>query len=347
MNEKLKKILQYAVSAILAVTLLYFSFRNVHWHDFWLGVKSCRWGFVLLSMAFGVLSFYFRALRWRRLLLPIDPATKIKDTFNAVNISYVVNMVLPRVGEVVRCGYITKHSSADEDGYKRATFDKVLGTAIADRIWDAVTLSVLLVLMALLLWGRFGEFLSDDVINPISSNRNLIWIIAGTVIFIAAAFFLIFKLRDRNRLCAGIWKVIGGVGQGLASSFHLERSWIFLSWNILVWCMYLMTCATVLWALQGMDTSAMSAEMAAAFGKINDLNMVDALFLMAVGAISSLVPVPGGFGAFHYLVSLALTAVYGIPTEIGIIFATISHESQMITQIICGGLSYTFEVTRR
>ena len=108
-----------------------------------------------------------------------------------------------------------------------------------------------------------------------------------------------------------------------------------------------MTCTTIVWALQGMDTSTMSSEMAVAFDKINGLNMVDAMFLMIVGALSSLVPVPGGFGAFHYIVSLALTTVYGIPAEIGIVFATLSHESQIIIQIVCGGISYACETIRR
>ena len=65
--------------------------------------------------------------------------------------------------------------------------------------------------------------------------------------------------------------------------------------------------------------------------------------ILLVGALSSLVPVPGGFGAFHYLVSLALTSLYGIPMETAVIFATLSHESQILTQILCGGAIYAAE----
>jgi len=67
---------------------------------------------------------------------------------------------------------------------------------------------------------------------------------------------------------------------------------------------------------------------------------------MLAGSLSSLVPVPGGFGAFHYVVASALAAVYGIPWEAGIIFATLSHESQTVTMLICGGCSYAAEVTK-
>lgn len=349
MGSNLKKTLKYVLSLGLAIVLLYFSFRNVQWKNFWLALKSCRWGFVILSMCFGVMSFYFRGLRWRRLLLPIDPSTKRITTFNAVNISYVVNMVLPRVGEVVRCGYITRDSSKDDCGNKKATFDKVLGTAIADRLWDALMLAVLVVVLLLITWRRFGGFFSNDVISPISSgsSQTLIWIILSVFAIVAVLTTVVFLLKEKNRVCAKIWNLIKGVFQGLVSSIYMKYGWIFILLNLLVWSMYLMTCTTIVWALQGMDTSTMSIEMAVAFDKINGLNMVDAMFLMIVGALSSLVPVPGGFGAFHYIVSLALTTVYGIPTEIGIVFATLSHESQTIIQIVCGGISYACETIRR
>ena len=70
------------------------------------------------------------------------------------------------------------------------------------------------------------------------------------------------------------------------------------------------------------------------------LGWVDALFLMLVGSVAGIVPVPGGFGAFHYMVALALSAVYGIPWETGIVFATLSHESQAVMTVVCGAAAY-------
>ena len=60
-----------------------------------------------------------------------------------------------------------------------------------------------------------------------------------------------------------------------------------------------------------------------------------------------MVPVPGGFGAYHYLISLALSTLYGIPAEQGLIWATLSHESQAITQLLAGGASYLAETLRK
>lgn len=54
-----------------------------------------------------------------------------------------------------------------------------------------------------------------------------------------------------------------------------------------------------------------------AVSRLSELGTSDALFLMLVGSLSSLVPVPGGFGAFHYIVATALASVYGIPVPGG------------------------------
>ena len=80
---------------------------------------------------------------------------------------------------------------------------------------------------------------------------------------------------------------------------------------------------------------------------LESLTLIDALFLSLVGGLGFAVPVPGGIGAFHFIISLALSAVYGIPTELGIIYATLSHTSQAITQIVFGLGSYAYESLRK
>lgn len=349
MGTKLNNILKYLISAALAVFLLYFSFKDVEWEGFWTSLTSCKWGYVLLSMFFGVSSFYFRGIRWRRLLLPIDPGTKLITTYNAVTISYVANMVFPRAGELIRCGYITKNSSEDESGRKKASFDKVFGTVLADRLWDVLMLSLMILLIIFLMRERFGVFLSEKILGGVFSGDKplILWSAVALAILIPLGIWAAARFKDKNRFFAAVWKVVKGVFQGFTSSLRMEKSWLFLLSNALVWAMYCMACFSIILALQGMDTSMMDKSMADAFEKISSLNMADALFLTAVGAISSLVPVPGGFGAFHYLVSLALTTVYGIPLETGVIFATLMHESHVITQIVCGGISYVYETVRK
>ena len=137
MNKKITKFLKYILSATVAAVLLYFSFREVDWQDFLVGLKTCRWEFILLSMATGVIAFWFRGLRWRQLLLPIDNSTKRITTFNAVNIGYIANFVFPRIGEFVRCGVVARRSQD-----KKASYDKVLGTVVLEKHQDILILHI-------------------------------------------------------------------------------------------------------------------------------------------------------------------------------------------------------------
>ena len=66
-----------------------------------------------------------------------------------------------------------------------------------------------------------------------------------------------------------------------------------------------------------------------------------------VGGLGFAVPVPGGIGAFHFIISLALAGMYGIPMEMGIIYATLSHTSQAITQVVFGAGSYAYEALKK
>ena len=111
----------------------------------------------------------------------------------------------------------------------------------------------------------------------------------------------------------------------------MDRKWLFFAYTACIWLTYWLMAASIMWAapfLEGLD-------------------LIDALFLSLVGGLGFAVPVPGGIGAFHFIISLALSAVYGIPMETGIIYATLSHTSQAITQILFGAGSYIYEAIKK
>ena len=337
------KALKYLLPAGAAVILLYFSFRGINWADFMDGLRHCRWAWILAAMACGVLSFWLRALRWRELLLPIDPSTTVKASFNAINIGLLANLVLPRVGEFVRCGFITRHSG-QENGQKAASYDKVLGTVAMERSLDVLTLLTLVAVVFFSMRKRFGGFLHDNIIEPLTLRfDSCLWLVLAC--FACAVILALWGLHHFRKRGAGsvLYRFAAGFVQGLASCFKMKRWWLFLAYTALVWVMYWLMSFTVLKAVQGMDAASLSAELSGAVDALSRLGGTDALFLMLAGSLSSLVPVPGGFGAFHYIVASALSTIYGVPFGAGIMFATLSHESQTVTQVVCGALSYMYE----
>lgn len=328
MAKKVKDITWYVLSFAMAFFLLYYSFRNVDWKDFVSALASCRWGYVIASMILGVAVFYIRGLRWRGYLLPIDPTTGKITCFNAVNIGYLANIVLPRVGEVVRCGYITSHSALDSEGRRKASFDKVAGTVLGDRLWDMLAMGLVILLTMPLMGDRFTTFL-------LSVNINTPWLIAIVTGVIVLGVLILWALKDRSEIAAKGWGFLKGIGSGLKSSVKMDSWWKFVIYTVLIQVAYVLTSYLIILALE---------DVIPVFGY---MGMTDALFLMVVGSLSTLIPVPGGFGAYHYAVTLALANIYGIPPEDGIVWATLSHESQLLVQILCGGLSFIYESVRK
>ena len=334
--KKAKQLLKYMISMALAALLLWVSFREVEWKDFIAGLKDCRWGFVLMSMAAGALAFWVRALRWRRLLLPIDDTISRTTTFNGINIGNISNFLLPRIGEFVRCGVITRRSAPVDPAVtsvRKATYDKVLGTVVLERSWELLVMCIMLVVVVAGGFERFGNFFLENIWNPMASSLDfsIWWVVAALVAVGCVVVFLIRRHNKTSPFCSKIWGIFTGIFQGFASCLKMEKKWLFFAYTALIWLIYWFMAASTVWA--------------APF--LVDLDLIDALFLSLVGGLGFAVPVPGGIGAFHFIISLTLATMYGVPTELGIVYATLSHTSQAVTQIIFGLGSYAYEALKK
>lgn len=345
---KIKSTIKYIISIALAAVLLWASFREVAWKDFIDGVKSCRLEYILLSMAAGSFAFWLRALRWRRLLLPIDDSITRTTTFNGINIGNISNFVFPRIGEFVRCGVITRHSVYEispsvsslegtpsvetKDLQKKATYDKVLGTVVLERSWELLVMLLLLAVVVIGGFDRFGSFFMEQIWIPMSARLSfsIWWIVAVFSGVASLSVYLVWRLRNSNAFCAKVAGILRGILQGFASCWKMDRKWLFFAYTALIWMTYWFMASCTMWAAPFLE----------------ELDMIDALFLSLVGGLGFAVPVPGGIGAFHFIIGLALSVIYGLPMELGIIYATLSHTSQAITQILFGLGSYAHEALR-
>lgn len=336
----MKKILKYILSIAIAAALLWFSFRDVEWTKFVEGLKACRWEYIVVSMVAGAFAFWLRGLRWRQLLLPIDPRTTRITTFNGINIGNISNFVFPRIGEFVRCGVIVRRAKSDAlanvDGtsgrqVQSITYDKVLGTVVLERSWELLVMLLMLALTLLAGFERFGSFFVSEIWTPLSHKFNMWWALAVVVLAVVAAACAIWRYKDRNALGERLYTILKGLLQGFTSCMKMDRKWLFFVYTLLIWMTYWFMAACTVWA--------------APF--LSHLDVIDALFLSLVGGLGFAVPVPGGIGAFHFVIGLTLSTVYGVPMETGIIYATISHTSQAITQILFGAVSYGYEALKR
>lgn len=317
MNTKISKAIKYVLSVLFAAVLLYVSFRGVKWSDFAMGLKECRWWFLGASMLAGASAFALRGLRWRRLLSPIGDV-KALDAYDAVTIGNVSNMVFPFLGEFVRCGIVSRGS--------KMRYGKVIGTIALERVWDMLSVVILFLILFAFKWNVFGSFFTERIWTPLVNRFSwVVWLVLGIIAIVGCvAMWAIVRFHERNAFLSKIHHVAGGLIQGFLSVLKMEKKGYFILDTALIWTMYWLQIVFLTHALP------------AAAG----MNIIDALFIMLAGSIASFVPVPGGFGAYHYLVALSLSSLYGFTWQAGIVFATVAHESQALTMLITGAASF-------
>lgn len=318
---------KYILLLGLAGLLLWFSFKGVKWDDFVTGLKEADFRWIGLSMAISVVAFLIRALRWRLIMIPLGKKITRRDSWDGINIGYLTNFAVPRAGELARCGVITRKTGLP--------FESVAGTVVLERSIDMLSLGIVFISVMIFFWDSFGGFINKEIIATMESRLSTGLIIIAASAFAASLIFLyiIYKYRQSHPILRKITNIVKGVLKGLLSGFRMPQKWLFIIYTVLLWvCYWLMSYTSIM-----------------AFPSINQgLGASDALFLMMVGSFGWVIPVQGGIGAYHLIISLALASVYGISQTTGVIFATISHESQALTMLLCGVISLiSFTLSKR
>lgn len=306
----------------LTVVLMYFAFRSINPQELWDGIKSANLFWIIAAILAGIFSYICRTARWQIIIEPLGHKPTFSDTYNATMIGYLANLALPRIGEITRCGVLSKTS--------KLPFDKLVGTVVVERVFDLIFLLLSIFTAVLISIEKFGGFLSNNIWQPISRGFTSLFGHTVLLLVVLLAFIaivaLVYIFRDRLKNIGAVKKVrsLGkGFVEGIKSAMRMKHRWMFLLYSFLITFSYWMMSYTIVLAIP--ETA----------GK---LTMVDALFLYVLGGLGWVVPAQGGFGSFHLIVATGL-GIYGIGFNEGIVFATISHESQVLFMLILGFIS--------
>jgi hypothetical protein len=315
-NPSVKKKLSYILFFLLAALLLFFAFRGVDFRTMVEGFRNANYWWVALSLILGFVAHSVRALRWRLLIEPLGHNPSFLNTLSALIIGYMANIAFPRLGEITRCGSLRKSDNIP--------FDSLLGTVIVERAFDVLMILLLVLTVFLIRIEFFGRFIWDQVFVPIGEkigsalNFSPFLLIGSLVILVFLIFMVrrnIFGKKFRSRLSSMYWGVI----DGLKSVYTMKKRKTFFGYTILLWVLYwLMTWVLVF-----------------ATAPTSHLGIIDGLFIMVIGSLGMAAPVQGGFGAYHIITAMGL-GIYGISREDGLVFATISHESQTVLMLATG-----------
>jgi uncharacterized membrane protein YbhN (UPF0104 family) len=71
-----------------------------------------------------------------------------------------------------------------------------------------------------------------------------------------------------------------------------------------------------------------------------------AFAVLVIGSLGMSVPVQGGIGVFHMMVTNTLL-LYGVAKEAGMAFALINHTSQTLMVVLLGGISFIISLSKK
>lgn len=319
MKQKIFPILKYTVLLLFATALLFFAFRGMDITKIVHGILHANMFWVSVSALISVIAFVVRAHRWNLLIEPLGYWPSLKNTTCSLMVGYFANLALPRLGEVSRCGTLSKAESIP--------FNKLLGTVIVERAIDVLSLLVCMLLAAAIEFKKLGHFFSENIFNPVLKKIEFVTgspLLLGaiTIVLLGLIAALIYFTRKNKGTESVLSKLIKGFIDGLRSVANLKRPWQFIFHSILIWVLYYLGVFVALYA----------------FSSTSGLGAGAALFLLVAGGIGMSAPVQGGIGAYHLLVSQGLV-LYGISQQDGLTFATLLHSLQLLLIVVFGTIS--------
>lgn len=312
MQISIKKIALTALPIALGVGLIWYSLSKLGPEDIASiknSFRTANYWWVALSLALAVLSHLSRAYRWQFMLEPLGYKPRFPNNVMAVLVAYLVNLIVPRAGEVARATAIAK--------YEHIPFEKAFGTIVSERVADVI---MLMGIMGLAFFYQ-TELLSSYLFKEEASEGSIMPYVGLGLL--AVFLLVVWQMRKSNNpLIQKIQHFIKGLIQGVISIFSMKRKWAFIFHTVFIWVMYVMMFYVVTFALP--ETTHMP------FGAI--------IVGFVVGGLSMALT-NGGLGTYPVFVASAIT-LYGIEINPALAFGWIMWTAQTLMVLLFGGLSF-------
>ncbi len=329
MTAKTKKHLISAVEYLfflgLGFGLLWLSFHKLDAGEIKQDILDADYKWLFVALIFAIAAHIIRALRWNMLINAMGYKTRLSTTFFAVMIGYLANTAVPRMGEFMRCGVLSKK--------EKIPFNSLFGTVISERFFDLVMLALIIILVIVFqidLVGTYVGNIFEPLVKSIFTNfTSIVLFAAGMLLFIGITIWFVWKSREwikSFRLYNKVRGFIDGLFDGIKTILKIKNKGLFIVYTILIWFFYgIMVYLPVLM-----------------LNETSHLSFVDGLTILAIGSLGIVAPVPGGIGAYHFIVKSILVELYGVEANAAGSFAAITHAGQTILNVVVGALSYFY-----
>ena len=308
-----RNLAKVALPLLLGAFILYWVYRDF---DFAQGAvvlrHGLRWDWMALSLFFGVWSHVGRALRRRPTVEPLGCRPGPSHLGAAVYLSCAPSLVIPRVGEVSRCGVLSR--------YDRVPFSKSLGTVVTERLVDTLCILLITGVTLLLELPVFVTFFRQtgtkipSLVHLLSSpwfSVALFCVVGVVVLLVWLARMLVVFERVRG--------VVLDVWQGVMSLRRVRNVPLFLLHTVLMWLCYFLHFYLTFYC----------------FPFSADLGLQAGLVMFVAGTFAVLVPTPNGAGPWHFAV-ITMMMLYGVSSSDAALFALLVHGIQTLLVIVLG-----------
>ncbi|ARV06941.1 hypothetical protein BTO04_09705 [Polaribacter sp. SA4-10] len=302
----IKKVLKIILPLILGGFLVWYSLSNIS-IDVLIGYfKEANYNWIFLGLFFGILSHLSRAYRWKFMLEPLGFRPKFTNSVLAVLVGYLVNLALPRAGEVSRALVLTN--------YEDVPFEKGFGTIVAERIADLI---MMLCIITITLFVQF-----DFIYELLTKNFDPTKIIIGLVILVIGFYiFSSFVKKAKSGFLLKIKTFASGLLEGVTSIFKMKNKWAFIFHTVFIWAMYVAMFWATIPAIEGLNVP------------------LGGILIGFIAGGFSIAATNGGVGLYPIAVAGAL-ALFDIPTEPATAFGWIMWTAQTAMIIVFGGLAF-------
>ena len=308
-----RSIVKIVLPLVLGGAILWWMYRGFDWETLSLALTSgVDWTWMWLSFPFGILAQVFRALRWRQVLRPLGEHPRLHTSINAIFLSYASSLVVPRMGEVLRCGVLKR--------YDGVSFSRGVGTVVTERVVDMVMIAVLSLVVFVLQIPVFAAFIERTGVSLsgfLGQFTTTGWLV--TIACVALIALTAFVLLRRWKLFTRTRSVMTDLKDGLLSIRKVDGMGIFLFNSLAIWVCYFLHFYLTFFC----------------FKSTEGLGVDVALVAFVVGTFAVLVPTPNGAGPWHFAVKTVLM-LYGVAGDEGALFALIVHAVQTLLVAVLG-----------
>ena len=321
-SKRVGILLKYVVPLLVTVGLCWLLLRGMDLKEMWHTMRTqCNFRWMWGNLALTICAQVARAARWQIQLRALGIRAGLWELSLSIFGTYSVNLVLPRLGEVWRCGYVSRR--------EQAPFTQVFGSMVADRLADTVCVGLMLLLTFLFAGSHMTDYLGQDP-EKLASLTALVtspvlWGVLAGCSAVAIGLFVRFPehwlVRKIKEIWHGLWK-----GFAVLATMPGKGRWLLLT--VAIWGSYIFS----------MWFAFQSFPLTAAVLGVYGLQALMVCFVFS--SISMAVPSNGGIGPYQWALMFGLSiyasGVPGLDYQYCAAFANMLMGTQTLFLIILG-----------